>query len=406
MRHQLLRTLLCSVVQFAVLPALAIAAARPGSVAAATLHWASEADAASLDPYTRDETMQLSLLGNIYEPLARRSADLKLQPALAVSWERITPTRWRFHLRTGVTWQDGTPFSSADVLFSLKRVQSPTSLLHAVTAAVTAAAAIDPQTVDLDTATPDPILPQQLTNWLIMSQDWATAHQTTVPALLADAHEDYATRHAMGTGPFRVTLRDPDHRTMLERNPTWWDHPNDLVERLEFDVLTAQTTRVAALVSGQADVATEIPPQDADYVAHTSGLKLLAGPELRTIFLGMDQSREQLLKSDVKGRNPFRDQRVRLAIALAIDEEAIVAKVMRGQGRPTWLLWAPGVAGYDAALDHRPEFNPDHAKALLAEAGYPNGFGVTLDCPNDRYVMDEAICTSLAPMLARIGIRL
>jgi peptide/nickel transport system substrate-binding protein len=373
---------------------------------AATLRWASQSDAASLDPYTRDETLQLSLLGNIYEPLVRRGADLSLQPALAVSWERVDATCWLFHLRRGVTWQDGTPFTAADVTFSFTRVQSPSSLLRSVVAAVTEASAVDALTVELETAEPDPILPQQLSNWYIMSRAWAEAHDTVQPALLAAGHEDYATRHAMGTGPFRLAERDPDHRTVLERNPGWWDGPADLVDRIEFDVLAAPTTRVAALVSGEVDVATEIPPQDANYVARAPGLKLTAGPELRTIMLGMDQSRDELLKSDVKGRNPFRDVRVRQAVALAIDEDAIAAKVMHGQARPAWLLWSPGIAGYDPVLDHRPASDPARARALLAEAGYPQGFGVTLDCPNDRYVMDEAICTSLAPMLARIGIRL
>jgi peptide/nickel transport system substrate-binding protein len=385
---------------------MAAALAHGGGAVAATLRWASEADAASLDPYTRDETLQLSLLGNIYEPLVRRGADLSLQPALAVAWERTDATHWTFHLRPGVSWQDGTPFTAADVVFSFARVRSPTSLLRSVTAALTGATASDSLTVELQTAEPDPILPLQLTNWYIMSQAWAEAHETTAPALLASTGEDFATRHAMGTGPFLVALRDPDHRTVLERNPAWWDTPSELVDSVEFDVLTAPTTRVAALVSGEVDVATAIPPQDAAYVARTSGLKLIAGPELRTIVLGMDQARDQLVKSDVKGRNPFRDARVRQAVALAIDEDAIAAKVMRGQARPAWLLWAPGVSGYDAALDRRPAPDPARARALLAEAGYPDGFGVTLDCPTDRYVMDEAICTALAPMLARVGIRL
>ena len=372
---------------------------------AATLRWAAGADAASLDPYTRNETMQLSLLGNVYEPLVRRATDRSLEPALAERWEQTSPTTWRFHLRPDVVWQDGTRFTAEDVLFSLRRVQSPTSLLRATVATVTGASAPDPLTVDLTTSGPDAILPQELTTWYIMPEAWSQEHGTSQPALLAEGTEDYATRHAMGTGPYRIALRDQDHRTVLERNPTWWDKPASLVEGVEFDVLATATTRVAALVSGEVDLATDLPPQDADYVAHTPGLKLIAGPELRTVMLGMDQSRAELLKSDVRGRNPFLDPRVRQAVGLAIDETAIAAKVLRGQAHPTWMLWGPGVAGYDPALDHRPAPDPERARALLAEAGYPGGFGVTLDCPNDRYVMDEAICTALASMLARVGIR-
>jgi peptide/nickel transport system substrate-binding protein len=291
------------------------------------------------------------------------------------------------------------------VLFSLRRVKSRTSLLRSAAAAMADATSPDPRTVEIETTNPDPILPQEITTWYIMSKAWAEAHGTTEPALLAEQGEDFATRHAMGTGPFRVTLRDADHQTVLERNPSWWGDPAALMERVEIDVLTAPTTRVSALVSGEVDLATAIPPQDADYVATTSGLKLLATHELRTIFLGMDQWRDELLKSDVKGRNPFRDVRVRQAVALAIDEDAIVAKVMRRHARPTALLWGPGITGYDPALDHRAPPDPDRARMLLAEAGYPEGFGVTLDCPNDRYVMDEAICTAIASMLAQVHIR-
>jgi peptide/nickel transport system substrate-binding protein len=389
-----------------VLLALPLAVAAPVSGAeAATLRWAVEADAASLDPYTRDETLQLSLLGNVYEPLIRRAVNLSLEPALAERWEQTSPTTWRFHLRPGVTWQDGSKFTAADVLFSLRRVQSAGSLLRTVVSGVTAAAAPDDLTVDLTTATPDPILPDEITTWYIMSAAWCHGHDAAEPVPLARGEEDYATRHAMGTGPYRITARENDRRTVLERNPTWWDKPGALVERVEFDVIATPTTRVAALLSGEVDLATALPPQDADYVARSSGLHLIAGPELRTIMLGMDQSRPELLKSDVRGRNPFRDPRVRQAVGLAIDEDAIATKVMRGQAHPTWLLWGPGVIGYDPALDHRPMPDPDRARALLAEAGYPGGFGVTLDCPNDRYVMDEAICTALAAMLAQVGIR-
>ena len=387
------------------LAGLALIAPAAHAATTTTLRWAVEADAVSLDPYSRNEIAQLSLLGNIYEPLIDRAADLSLVPGLARSWEQVSPTTWRFHLRPGVVWQDGTPFTAADVLFSLRRVQAPTSLLSSITAAITDATAPDPLTVVLVTSAPDPILPQELTTWYIMSAAWATAHATAAPALLADGREDFATRHAMGTGPYRVVTRDPDRRTVLERNPLWWGDAEGLVDRVEMNVLTQPTTRVAALASGEVDLATAIPPQDADFVANSAGLKLLAGPELRTIFLGMDQARDQLLKSDVTGRNPFRDPRVRQAIGLAIDEDAIAAKVMRGRARPTWMLWGPGVVGYDAALDRRPPPDPKRARALLAEAGYPDGFGVTLDCPNDRYVMDEAICTAIASMLARVAIR-
>ena len=245
---------------------------------------------------------------------------------------------------------------------------------------------------------------RELTTWYILPHIWAEQHGAERPALLADRAENFATRHALGTGPFRVAVREPDRRTVLERNPLWWDHPQDLVPDVEFVVLGNATTRVAALVSGEVDFITGVPPHDVDYIARTPGLRVMERAELRTIFLGMDQGREQLRGSDAMG-NPFRDPRVREAVMLAIDEQAIAAKVMRGHARPAGLLWAPGVNGYTPALDHRPPADPAHARALLAQAGYPKGFSVRLDCPNDRYMMDEAICTAIVAMLARVGIR-
>jgi peptide/nickel transport system substrate-binding protein len=162
---------------------------------------------------------------------------------------------------------------------------------------------------------------------------------------------------------------------------------------------------VAALLSGEIDFVYTVPPQDVERIRRTQGMQVIQGPELRTIYLGMDQSRPELLKSDVKGKNPFQDARVRRAVNMAIDAQAIQRTVMRGQSRPTGLLWGPGVNGFTDDDDKRYPVDVEGAKRLLAEAGYPNGFGVTLDCPNDRYVNDEAICTAVVSMLARIGVR-
>jgi peptide/nickel transport system substrate-binding protein len=160
-----------------------------------------------------------------------------------------------------------------------------------------------------------------------------------------------------------------------------------------------------ALLSGEVDMIYTVPPQDIARVKSTPGLKILQTPELRTIYLGFNRMRDELKTSDIKGKNPFRDVRVREAVALAIDENAIASKVMLGLGHPTWEMWGPGVNGYNAALDVRPKTDPAKSKALLAEAGYPDGFKVTMECPNDRYVMDEQICTAIVSMLARAGIK-
>ena len=371
---------------------------------AATFRWANDGDVNAMDPATRQETVQLSFLSNIYEPLVRRNRDLALEPALAVSWEQTSPTVWRFHLRPGVKWQDGSPFTADDVVFTLHRIQSPNSSMRAPMAPVKEARKIDDLTVEFETTLPDPIFLQEQTNLLIMSKAWCEAHGSAEPVLIGSG-DNYALHNAMGTGPYRLVSREPDRRTVVERNPGWWDKMQGNADRVELNIISSAPTRVAALLSGEVDMIYTVPPQDIARIRQTEGLKILQTPELRTVFLGFNQTRDELPSSDVKGKNPFKDQRVREAVLLAIDEPIIASKVMLGLGHPSFEMWGPGVNGYDAALDVRPKPDPAKAKALLADAGYPNGFKVGLDCPNDRYVMDEQICTAIVPMLARVGIK-
>jgi len=373
--------------------------------AAASFRWANDGDVGAMDPDTRQETVQLSFLANIYEPLVRRNKDLGLEPALAVSWEQTSPTVWRFHLRPNVKWQDGSPFTADDVVFSLQRILSQNSVMRAPMSPVKQARKVDDLTVDLETVQPDPILLQEQTNFLIMSKAWCDAHNATEPVVIGGKDDNYAVHNAMGTGPYTLVSREPDRRTVVERNPGWWDKVPGNLDHVEFDVISSASTRVAALLSGEEDMIYSVPPQDMQRIGHTPGLHLIQNPELRTIFLGLDVWRDELITSDVKGKNPLKDLRVRQAFALAIDEPTIVQKVMLGLGHPTWDMWGPGVNGYNAKLDVRPTPDVAKAKALMQEAGYPNGFRIGFDCPNDRYVMDEQICTAITSMLARIGVK-
>ena len=253
---------------------------------------------------------------------------------------------------------------------------------------------------------PDPILLQEITLWGIMSKVWCEAHGATQPTdLTKTKDENFATRNANGTGPFMLDVREPDRRTTLKVNPGWWDKPEHNLTDVTFSVIGSANTRVAALLSGDVDMIYTVPPQDMDRLGRTEGLKLAVGPELRTIFLGFDQDRAELLKSDVKGKNPFQDIRVRQAFNMAVDKKAISSRVMRGQSHPTGSMFGPGVNGYVEKNDVSWPYDPEAGKKLLAEAGYPNGFGVTLDCPNDRYINDEAVCQAVTAMLARIGMR-
>jgi peptide/nickel transport system substrate-binding protein len=388
------------------LPCLLLAAACIAQPAAAvSFRWANDGDVATMDPYMLQETVQLSFLSNIYEPLVRHDKDLKLEPALATSWEHTGPTVWQFHLRPNVKWQDGSPFSADDVLFSLKRIQSATSAMRAPMSMVKEARKVDDLTVDFETKDPDPILPQEVTNFFIMSKAWCDAHGANDPVLLGKA-DNYSVHNAMGTGPYKLVSREPDRKTVVERNPAWWDKLPGNADIVEFDVIGSASTRVAALLSSEEDMIYTVPPQDMKRIAAAPGLHLLQHPELRTIYLGFDLTRDELPSSDIKGKNPFKDQRVREAFALAIDEDLIASKVMLGLAHPTWLMWGPGVNGYNAKMDVRPKPDLAKAKELMAAAGYSSGFKVAFDCPNDRYVMDEQICTAISSMLARIGVKI
>jgi peptide/nickel transport system substrate-binding protein len=383
---------------------LATMLATPGH--AENFRFASDGDASSLDPYSRNETFQLSFLQNIYDPLVRRDQNLHLEPALATSWEQPTPLTWRFHLRQGVTFQGGEPFTADDVVFSYQRATGATSNIQSFFTSVKAIHEVDDHTVDFELKQPDLAFVQGITGWVMMSHIWAAAHGAMQSADLTTKVENFASRHTDGTGPYVLDSREPDRRTTLTANPAWWDHRTGNVTTAQFDVIGNPATRLAALLSGETDMLYAVPPQDVARLQHTAGMQVIEGPELRTLYLGLDQSRDELLKSDVKGRNPFKDRRVRLAVYEAIDIAAIHDRVMLGQSHPTGLPYGPGINGYTAASDVRYPYDPGHAKQLLAEAGYPNGFGVTLDCTNDRYVNDGAICQAITNMLARVGIKI
>jgi peptide/nickel transport system substrate-binding protein len=372
---------------------------------AKTFRWAAADDVASLDPYSRREIFQLSFLGNIYEPLVRRDSDLALEPALATDWEQAAPLVWRFHLRRDVRFQDGTPFTAADVAFSFARATSEFSKLGLVLSAIQSVRKVDAYTVDVVTTAPDPILPQEITGWDIMSKDWSEKNDSAAPADLADDESNYAVTHANGTGPFMVAERTAGEDTVLAPNPAWWDKPRHNLDRAVFHPIADDGARVAALQSGEIDMIYSVPPQSIDRLAHAPGIRIVRGPGLTTIFLGFDQSRPALMGSDVKGANPFKDRRVREAFARAIDEATIAAKVMRGLATPAALLVGPGVEGFEQNLNQRPDYDPIEARQLLADAGYPGGFAIDMDCPTDRYVNDEAICQEVVAMLAKVNVR-
>ncbi|HJT06106.1 MAG TPA: ABC transporter substrate-binding protein [Stellaceae bacterium] len=389
----------------ALVAALWVALALPQPGTAKTLKFANDGDVSSMDPYFLNETFLLSFLGNVYEPLVGRGKHLELVPKLAQSWEPVEPTVWRFHLRPNVKFAGGEPFTADDVVYSYHRVIGEGSDLKGNLATVTDVKKVDDLTVDIVTKIPNPLLPGDLAIWYMMSKSWCEKNGAGKVASVSKKEENYATYHTNGTGAFMVTQREPDVRTVAVPNPNWWNKPEHNLTEVDFSVIKSDATRVAALLSGEVDMVYTVPIQDVERINAAPHRKVLQGPELRTIFLGMDQWRDELIDSDVKGKNPFKDVRVRRAFYQAIDEDAIVKKVMRGAATASGLMVAPQVHGWDKELNQRYPYDVKEAKRLLAEAGYPEGFSVGMNCPNDRYVNDEQICQAVAAMLARIGVK-
>src|SRR5262245_25960865 len=382
----------------------AIVAATTTPVSAQMLRYANQGDLKSLDPHTLNETTTHAHLGQIYEGLTARDKDLKIIPALAESWETPEPTRWRFHLRKDVKFQNGDPFTADDVVFSADRVRAKGSNLQTRIPADAKVVKVDDYTVDFILTSPNPILNSQWDTWYIVDKKWAEANNVVDPTPAAATTPSYASLHENGTGPFIVESHQPGVKTVFKANPNWWRKPEHNLKEIIFTPISSDATRVAALLSGEVDVIEPVPLQDIARVDSSPNAQVLKGPEIRTIFLGMDQIRDELLYSNVKGKNPFKDVRVREAFYRAIDVEAIKSRVMRGLSTPSPLMIAPQLYKLSGEFK-RPKYDPDAAKKLLAEAGYPDGFEVTMDCPNDRYVNDAAICQAVVGMLARIGVK-
>ena len=387
------------------LTALFTALAAASLVAQAqTIRIANQGDSLSMDPHSLNESLQLSVTGNVYEPLVGRNKDLSLAPALATSWKQTSPTVWRFELRKGVQFHDGTPFTADDVVFSFGRTQVEGSDMKSYTNDFKEVRKIDDHTVEIETKTPFPILPDVISLVYMMSKKWCETNQALGPVDRRKGIENAASFRANGTGPFRLRERQPNVRSVFTRNGSYWGKIEGNVSEVVFTPIGNDATRVAALLSGEVDVMEPVPVQDIERVNGSANTRAITGPELRTIFLGMDQKRDELLYSSVKGKNPFKDKRVRQAFYQAIDIEGIKKTVMRGASNPSALLVGPGINGFQPDAKRLP-YDVEAAKKLMAEAGYPNGFEVAMNCPNDRYVNDGRICQTVAANLSRINVK-
>lgn len=384
------------------IPAAVLAAALGLPAGAEEFRWAAQTDPQTMDPHAVNSTPVLGFLNNVYEGLVRRGKDMTIEPALATSWEPIGEGEgWRFTLREGVTFHDGAAFTAEDVLFSYERASSEQADTASWFAPVSEVIVVDEYTVDIMTTAPNPIFPDSIANWMIMDKGWAEANGAARPDADGGSH---ATVNANGTGAFRVTAREPGLRTVLEPFAGWWGAPEHNITRAEFTPIQNSATAVAALLTGEVDMINPVPVQDAARLEEAQGVDVLRGIEARVIMLGFAHDAEALRFGDRGAANPFRDARVRRAVAHAIDVPAILQTIMRGSAEPADQLVSPAMRGYSDANAGRPAFDPERARALLAEAGYPDGFAFGFKCPNDRYLNDEAVCQAIVAMLAQVGL--
>jgi peptide/nickel transport system substrate-binding protein len=377
-----------------------------------TLRWAFQGNLNTLDPYGINETTTLGLQGNVYEGLTKRGKDLKIIPGLAERWEVLdNGLRWRFYLRKGVKFHNGNDFNADDVVFSAQRVVANNSQLTSRLSGGPEFVKVDDFTVDVKLKSPNPILHYAWDTWYIMDKEWTEANNAQIPPAPQATTPGFATINANGTGPFRITEHQLGVRTVFEKNANWWGKPEHNLDRVIFTPITSAPTRVAALLSGEVDVIDPVPLQDVPRINASANARVLEGPEVRTIYLSFDQMRPELTASSVKGKNPFKDVRVRKAFYQAVDIEAIRRQVMRGAAVPAASLISPLFFPQIEQIKRHP-FDLAAANKLMDEAGYPRTgadnirFEVDLDCPNDRYVNDGPICQAVTAMLARIGIKI
>jgi peptide/nickel transport system substrate-binding protein len=360
------------------------------------------ATVSALDPHFHNLSPNNSLADHVYGQLIRNDEKQAMQPGLAESWKAVDELTWEFKLRKGVKWHDGTEFGAEDVVATLKRIPNvPNSPASFVTYSrpIKEAVAVDKHTLRLKTERPHPLLPNDLTAIRIIPARVAASAKT----------EDFNSgKAAIGTGPYKVSEYVAGDRIVLVRNEAYWG-PKPAWQKVRLRIIPNAAARVAALLAGDVQMIEGVPTADIPKLSKDARVTLASAVSNRVIYLHMDSGREKNspFVTDRDGKpmeaNPLRDPRVRKAISKAIDREAIASRIMEGQAQPAAQLLPEQFFGTSRRL--KPEkHDPEGAKKLLAEAGYPNGFGLTLHAPNNRYINDEKIAQAVAQYLTRVGI--
>ncbi|MDQ6684699.1 MAG: ABC transporter substrate-binding protein, partial [Pseudomonadota bacterium] len=341
-------------VAFAALVTLLAAA----PAAAQTLRWASAGDPQTMDPHSQNESSTNMINGQVYERLTSRDRNLKIVPSLATEWSQTSPLSWRFKIRQGVKFHDGSPLTAEDVVFSVIRGQQQTSQINNYATAVGTPRVVDANTVEFTLSKVNPIFLEHLDTLWIMSKSWCEKNNAAKPLDFKNKEELYTSLHANGTGPYMLVSRAPGIKTTWKRNPSYWGKLEGNVQEIVYTPITNNATRTAALVSGEVDFILDPSIQDVSRLRNTAGVKVIEGPENRIVFIGLDQGRDELIYSSVKGKNPFKDIRVRKALYQAIDIDTLKNKLMQGQSFPTGAMTPSPLGTYnDLALERRFPFD-------------------------------------------------
>jgi peptide/nickel transport system substrate-binding protein len=354
--------------------ATSVAAALAAPAQAQTLRWAAQNDILTLDPHSQNHATTNAILMHAYEGLTRYNDKYQVEPALATKWTYLSPTQVRFELRKGVKFHDGTPFTADDVIFSFGRIRQPQGTMGIYVTGINEIKKIDDHTVDLIMSAANPLLLRNIIDFRIMSKTWSEKNNTAKVQDYKANEENHASRNVNGTGAYRILSWTPEQRVMMARHDGWWDKRTGNVSQVVYTPIKSDATRVAALLSGDVDLLTDLPTQDVARLRADKKLKVVDGPEVRTIYLAPDMGSPELKHSSIKGKNPFADKRVRQALSMAIDREAIKRNIMRGLSIPAGIMVAPGVNGHTKELDVPVKTDVAAAQKLLAAAGYPNGF--------------------------------
>jgi peptide/nickel transport system substrate-binding protein len=373
-----------------------------GLTSAQILRVSGAGDLSGLDPHSRNEAFSNRFLRQVNEPLLARDANLKLIPGLALSWNNPSQNLWRVKLRPGVKFANGELFSANDVVFSITRAQHEHSAIRHYALGLGKATVIDGHTVGFKTDQPNPVFLEQLALVPIMSETWTKAKGCLVPANFKQKQETPCTTSSNGTGSMKIVTWKVGLETRYERNLNWWgDWKSSIsnVQSITYRPAVSSAARLAGLLGGDVDLIFDASPTEVVQIGKQTHAQVLKAVENRTVYFGFNQ------KSVSIEPNPLKSALVRRALAQAIDHEGLQKKIYRGYSDPSFSMVMRNANGHLGDHEIHPKYDEQAAKLLLQEAGFKGGFSMRLGCPSDRYPSDLALCTAVAAMWSKLGIK-